>query len=128
MHALLPLRRWQDAISIRALSGSSDLQLAPLQIKESQTFKFCRCLKAPNTVTGFGSRSSNSCFVFHPKIAPETISKGLKSIFQWGVMPRTPLAGTLHKIYYTVPSTFILESHFQNPTSTTDIGNGLVAK
>jgi len=88
MHALLPLRRWQDAISIRALSGSSDLQLAPLQIKESQTFKFCRCLKAPNTMTGFSSRSSNSCFVFHPKIAPQTISKGLKSkIFQWGVMP-----------------------------------------
>jgi len=80
-------------------------------------------------MTRFGSRSSNSCCVFHPTIAPETISKGLKSkIFQWGVMPRTPLAGTLHKIYYTVPSTFILGTHFQNPTSTTDIGNGLVAK
>ena len=31
MHALLPLHGWQDAISITALSGSSDLQLAPLQ-------------------------------------------------------------------------------------------------
>ena len=42
-------------------------------------------------------------------------------------MPWTPLAGMIHKIYYTVPSTFILEIAFQNPTSTTDIGNGLVA-
>ena len=39
---------------------------------------------------------------FQPKIAPETISGGLKcKIFPGGECPQTPLAGTLRALNYT---------------------------
>ena len=73
--------------------------------KRSHIFKFCEhLLKASNTMTRFGSRSSNSCY-FTPKTPPETISEGLKSkIFIGGGHAPRP---TLRVLYYISPSKVI---------------------
>ena len=70
-------------------SRASQLLCSLCGAKRSHAFKFCERLKASNTMTRFGSRSSNSCY-FTPKRHQKRSQKVWNQKFSCGGMPPHP--------------------------------------